>query len=470
MEATFTVQLLVYDLSQGMARIMSSQILGPDHAIDIVPHTAILVYGKEYFFGSGSGISVEDPEFFRSTRGMYPVQTIDLGSTTVTKAQFDLWCLEQGKEGSYTGNSYDLFSRNCNHFSNDAALKGLRLEQGVPKDILNIPDRFLSSPFGQAMRPMLQNMQVRGESFLATPTGQGLVEATASNKHQIPQITSPKANASVSDPKSSSNSTQSRQKPDTPMLERYCRPLLSSDNRAAITCAEKLESEILQKAAACLSNSQDLSDELFKEASSSLQSYLAQDHQVTLGLMLLRLLVLKDSTGEFTSSCLEWTRLQLKRQSLTDPAKSMAWCCLSNSIATLQSTADNDIPMDVVEAALHDMNISSRLEVKQAASSYLYNIAVMAAKRKKQEIENEEISDAIVSVFCGSLESINDEKDDVTLLRRLLICGVIIRNYKEVAYLASDLGLPETLSGLQVSGDNEILTQELVAFVNHAVS
>jgi hypothetical protein len=39
------VQLAVYDLSQGMARTLSAQFLGPAFEIPAIPHTGIIVYG-----------------------------------------------------------------------------------------------------------------------------------------------------------------------------------------------------------------------------------------------------------------------------------------------------------------------------------------------------------------------------------------------------------------------------------------
>ena len=65
------VHLAIYDLSGGMARNLSAQFLGPNHAIDMIPHTALLVFGKEYFFGGG--IQAVDPYVFRSMRGIQPV-------------------------------------------------------------------------------------------------------------------------------------------------------------------------------------------------------------------------------------------------------------------------------------------------------------------------------------------------------------------------------------------------------------
>jgi hypothetical protein len=51
MTASSTVTLFVYDLSNGMAKSMSLALTGKQ--IDGIWHTAVVVYGKEYFFGRG---------------------------------------------------------------------------------------------------------------------------------------------------------------------------------------------------------------------------------------------------------------------------------------------------------------------------------------------------------------------------------------------------------------------------------
>jgi len=43
--------LHLYDLSMGMARSLSAAIVGTQ--IDLIPHTGIVVYGNEYFYGGG---------------------------------------------------------------------------------------------------------------------------------------------------------------------------------------------------------------------------------------------------------------------------------------------------------------------------------------------------------------------------------------------------------------------------------
>ena len=57
----------------------------------------------------------------------------------------------------YTSESYHLFKNNCNHFSDECTrlLKCTR----IPKDIVDLPDSFLSTPMGKQLEPMLIGMQ-----------------------------------------------------------------------------------------------------------------------------------------------------------------------------------------------------------------------------------------------------------------------------------------------------------------------
>lgn len=45
------VTLLVYDITQGMAKGMSMMMIGQQ--IDAIFHTSLVVFGREYFFGGG---------------------------------------------------------------------------------------------------------------------------------------------------------------------------------------------------------------------------------------------------------------------------------------------------------------------------------------------------------------------------------------------------------------------------------
>lgn len=49
----YRVELFIYDLSQGLASVMSQMLIG--RQLDGIWHTSVVVYGREFFFGS-SGI------------------------------------------------------------------------------------------------------------------------------------------------------------------------------------------------------------------------------------------------------------------------------------------------------------------------------------------------------------------------------------------------------------------------------
>ncbi|CAJ1956599.1 unnamed protein product [Cylindrotheca closterium] len=151
------VRFAIHDLSNGMARNLSAQFLGPNHVLEMFPHTGLLCFGKEYFFGGG--IQAVDPNLFRRSRGIEPCQIQSLGVTEISKSEFEAWCQGSG-QCKFNINSYDLLSRNCNNFSHEAALNGLKLLRGVPEWILSVPQRFLSSPMGMMIRPLLEEMQI----------------------------------------------------------------------------------------------------------------------------------------------------------------------------------------------------------------------------------------------------------------------------------------------------------------------
>lgn len=49
-ESSITVLLYIYDLSSGLASMMSPALLG--RHIEGIWHTSIVIYGREYFYGS----------------------------------------------------------------------------------------------------------------------------------------------------------------------------------------------------------------------------------------------------------------------------------------------------------------------------------------------------------------------------------------------------------------------------------
>lgn len=65
------VQLYVYDMTNGVAAVMSQMLLGQQ--IDGIWHTAVVVFGREFFFG-GSGIQSCLPvsSFMHSPKNLKP--------------------------------------------------------------------------------------------------------------------------------------------------------------------------------------------------------------------------------------------------------------------------------------------------------------------------------------------------------------------------------------------------------------
>lgn len=80
LQQSHEVQLAIYDLSQGMARQLSAQFLGPSHQIDAIPHTGVICYGLEYFFGGG--IQCEEPSQLVNFRGGRKVAPVEIDNTT----------------------------------------------------------------------------------------------------------------------------------------------------------------------------------------------------------------------------------------------------------------------------------------------------------------------------------------------------------------------------------------------------
>lgn len=157
------VYLYVYDMSQGLARALSGQILGKQ--IDGVWHTSVVVGNTEFYFGGGVQRSTPG-----STQFGQPTRIIDLGTTEVTADVREE--LISDLANRFSTESYSLLTNNCNNFSNELAT--LLTGQGIPEDILNLPNDFTSTPIGQALKPMLERMenQLRNvrEEFVLRPS------------------------------------------------------------------------------------------------------------------------------------------------------------------------------------------------------------------------------------------------------------------------------------------------------------
>jgi hypothetical protein len=476
---TKEVYLAIYDLSHGMARNMSAQFLGPDHVIDMIPHTGIVVFGKEYFFGGG--IQAVEASQFRRMSGMQPVQTQRLGWTTVSSTEFDAWCQQIGST-NFSAQTYDLLHCNCNHFSDAAALQGLKLSQGVPEWILQVPQRFLSSPMGQMIRPMLEQMQVTTQTTMATATTPtvpaAVVAVTRPTTNPWAELNAPTPAASTTTTTTTFTTKSSTTPPPPPrntpqILKKFTQPMISNDTKALSICVAKLKPHLLRlddyarDSLDTWSKSLQQQQQQQQQASSStllldpaavseLWRLLKEGTSVSFCLLLLRLVVLEEEEDDYPSSeasesesesepesstssnkdGIEWMVEQFESDGgwKTPAARSLAWCVVSNyyvSHTTTTSTSTSPaktannkavlvrwlLPSTTVEAAIRDWNHETR-EVRQAACTFLYNFALREARTLDEE--------TMVSLVCSSLECLVEEPDATTRLRRLVVGARVV--------------------------------------------
>ncbi|KIY63395.1 DUF862-domain-containing protein [Cylindrobasidium torrendii FP15055 ss-10] len=144
------VKLYVYDLSNGLAKQLSRQLTG--RQIDGIWHTSIVVFGKEVFYGQGIDITAPG----RSHHGA-PLQVVDLGETAIDSETFDGYIEDLRQH--YTADKYHLLEFNCNSFTNDVS--GFLTGNSIPAWISDLPSDFLSTPFGQSLRPTIDAMYRR---------------------------------------------------------------------------------------------------------------------------------------------------------------------------------------------------------------------------------------------------------------------------------------------------------------------
>lgn len=146
--------LYIYDLTQGMAAMMSQMLLG--RHIDGIWHTAVVVFGREYFFGS-HGITSCLPG---ATVLGQPLRKEVIGQTFIPQAVFSDY-VRGLAESTFRGTNYNLLHHNCNTFSEDLCqfLCGI----GIPKYILELPQEFLSTPLGQSLAPLIASLDSGGD-------------------------------------------------------------------------------------------------------------------------------------------------------------------------------------------------------------------------------------------------------------------------------------------------------------------
>jgi len=171
------VTLHVYDLSGGMAAQLSMMFIG--RQINGIWHSGVVVGGTEYYWG---GDLIAEP----AGRTQYgkPVRVVPLGITYIPDEMIREFIEEVRPR--YNPSTYSLLSHNCNNFSNELAtfLTG----SGIPEDIVGLPDEVMSTPFGQAMRPFLEQMERQQKSAYGTSATLTTPQLAAQSQISAPPV------------------------------------------------------------------------------------------------------------------------------------------------------------------------------------------------------------------------------------------------------------------------------------------
>ncbi|KAG5950225.1 hypothetical protein E4U53_005353 [Claviceps sorghi] len=138
------VHLLVYDLSRGLARQMSTGLLG--FQLDAIYHTSIQLNEREYVYDGG--IIAIAPG---SSHLGQPMEKLHLGTTRLPMDVIEEYL--DSLRPIFTLEAYDLFRHNCNNFSDSFA--NFLVGKGIPDHIVKMPQAVLASPLGRMLLPQL---------------------------------------------------------------------------------------------------------------------------------------------------------------------------------------------------------------------------------------------------------------------------------------------------------------------------
>lgn len=321
---------------------------------------------------------------------------------------------------------------------------------GVPQWILELPQKFLSSPMGMMLRPILEQMQITNTAPTNVPN-QTTSFAPTSSASGATTTTNPWANI----PAETSTSSKT-----TPLLDKQT-ALLSTDSNVVKICIVRLQPE--QGVSELLSKLSDTKVIWKEEEIESLHSYLRSiiiqndKQQMSYALMLLRLVVLKGTNSIEQSQSTQLVASLLIENKLASFAnRSMAWCVLSNAIGSslppAWSVTDTQKFVQLVEKALSDCDCSKddaqqNIPLRQSAAAFLYNSARHLTIGTAGGDESDELPETTMSILLGCIDHIQEETDVTTLQRLYMATGQLLKSSNNAVRLVKDLGMVDNLSG-----------------------
>ena len=147
------VTLYVYDVSNGMAKMMSPMIVGK--VVEGIWHTSIVVYNKEYYFQGGAFGDAP-----KTTPFGLPVKELPIGTTELNKQEFEEYL--DSISDQFTSATYDLFTNNCNHYS--STLSEFLIGDQIPKEYLFQAQEYVNTPIGGFIKSMNDAMKAQVQS------------------------------------------------------------------------------------------------------------------------------------------------------------------------------------------------------------------------------------------------------------------------------------------------------------------
>lgn len=141
-----SVQLRLYDLSNGLAHQISTSLLGK--YIEGIWHSGIVYNDIEFFYGGG---------ICKQPAGDYasgvPTKVVSLGTTMVSLQVFQEFL--ENISYKYTLEAYHLLHHNCNHFTDECAKFLLGIH--IPDYVKNLSADVINTPFGAMIQPLINS-------------------------------------------------------------------------------------------------------------------------------------------------------------------------------------------------------------------------------------------------------------------------------------------------------------------------
>ncbi|KAL4939712.1 hypothetical protein BDV06DRAFT_198313 [Aspergillus oleicola] len=176
------VELYVYDLSQGLAKMYSMALTGTQ--MDAIYHTSLVFNNIEHYFGQGIQTSYPG-----ATHHGQPMEKIHMGKSELPVEVVEEYL--QSLSSIYTPESYDLFLHNCNNFTQDLTM--FLVGKSIPEHIRNLPETFLATPLGQMLKPQIEGAlrgvtQAPGTGLPAPGSSRPAVQAQPQQQQHKVQI------------------------------------------------------------------------------------------------------------------------------------------------------------------------------------------------------------------------------------------------------------------------------------------